>query len=211
MVEILCTQRGSITSYGALSGRRLLLILPCCRARTGPDVEPERGQSTPPMRCQRRRICCGDSAGSPVRHRKGVSSQHNRVRNILAEQSHGLAQFVIVVVQERGSRRCGVIGPRRRARYAGGAGGSAPTLCWKRRLRIVVSRRRGWNPNGAGSAGSCLAVSARSATSALSVGRACVCGHVAQHPRRSEEDTTCAIYRVEWDAMAGDGAPSERI
>ena len=85
MVEILCTQRGSITSYGALSGRRLLLILPCCRARTGPDVEPERGQSTPPMRCQRRRICCGDSAGSPVRHRKGVSSQHNRVRNILAE------------------------------------------------------------------------------------------------------------------------------
>ena len=42
-------------------------------------------------------------------------------------------------------------------------------------------------------------------------GRACVCGHVAQHPRRSEEDTTCAIDRVEWDAIAGDGAPSECI
>ena len=85
MVENLCTQHGSITSYGAPSGRRLLLILPCCRARTGPDVEPERlGNRLMPMRCQRRRICCGDSAGSPVRHRKGVSSQHNRVRNILA-------------------------------------------------------------------------------------------------------------------------------
>ena len=111
MVEILCTQRGSITSYGALSGRRLLLILPCCRARTGPDVEPERGQSTPPMRCQRRRICCGDSAGSPVRHRKGVSSQHNRVRNILAEQSHGLTQFVIAVFQERDSVAAGRLTP----------------------------------------------------------------------------------------------------
>ena len=53
-----------------------------------------RGQSTPPMRCQRRRICCGDSAGSPVRHRKGVSSQHNRVRNILAHLYHAPTQFL---------------------------------------------------------------------------------------------------------------------
>ena len=87
----------------------------------------------------------------------------------VAEQSHGLAQFVIAVVQERGSRRCGVIGPRRRVRYAGRAGGSAPTLCWKRRLRIVEPRRWGWNPNGAGSTGSCAALSARIATRALSV------------------------------------------
>ena len=57
MVEILCTQRGSITSYGALSGRRLLLILPCCRARTGPAVEPERGN---------RLRQCGVSAGEYV-------------------------------------------------------------------------------------------------------------------------------------------------
>ena len=169
MVENLCTQRGLITSYGAPSGRRLLLILPCCRARTGADVEPERGQSTPPMRCQRRRICCGDPAGSPVRHRKGVSSQHNRVRNILAEQCHGLAQFVVGVLQQRDSRRCGVLGPGRRTRYEDAAGGSGPILCWKRRWRIVELRRWGWNPNGAGSTGSCAALSARSATRALSV------------------------------------------
>ena len=34
---------------------------------------------------------------------------------------------------------------------------------------------------------------------------------VAQHPRRSEGHTTCAIDRVEWDDLAGDGASSERI
>ena len=35
--------------------------------------------------------------------------------------------------------------------------------------------------------------------------------YVAQHPRRSEGNTTCAIDRVEWDAVAGDGTASERI
>ena len=35
--------------------------------------------------------------------------------------------------------------------------------------------------------------------------------YVAQHPRRSEGDTTCAIDRAEWDDLAGDGASSERI
>ena len=33
-----------------------------------------------------------------------------------------------------------------------------PILCWRARLRFVVLRRWGWNPNGAGSAWSCAAV-----------------------------------------------------
>ena len=35
--------------------------------------------------------------------------------------------------------------------------------------------------------------------------------HVAQHPRRSEGDTTCAIDRAERDVVAGDEAAFERI
>ena len=42
-------------------------------------------------------------------------------------------------------------------------------------------------------------------------GRARLRGYVAQHPRRSEGDPTCAIDRVEWDVVAGDAAASERI
>ena len=85
-----------------------------------------------------------------VCHRNSGPPQHNWHRNILAEQGHGLAQFVVGVLQQRDSRRCRVLGPRRRVRYAGAAGGSAPTLCWKRRVRIVEPRRWGWNPNGGG-------------------------------------------------------------
>ena len=36
-------------------------------------------------------------------------------------------------------------------------------------------------------------------------------GYVAQHPRRSEGEPTCAIDRVEWDTVAGDRAASECI
>ena len=56
----------------------------CGAVDPGPDLawKQNGGKSTPPMRCQRRRICCGDSAGSPVRHRNGVSPQHNHGRNI---------------------------------------------------------------------------------------------------------------------------------
>ena len=97
------------------------------------------------------------------------SPQHTCHRNILAEQSHGLAQFVIAVVQERDSVAAGCLAPGDAHATGAQPGGSGPTLCWKGRLRIVEPRRWGWNPNGAGSAGSCLAVSARSATSALSV------------------------------------------
>ena len=42
-------------------------------------------------------------------------------------------------------------------------------LCWGARLRFVVPRRWGRNPNGAGSTGSCAATSVRSARSAVSV------------------------------------------
>ena len=42
-------------------------------------------------------------------------------------------------------------------------------------------------------------------------GRTRVRGDVAQHSRRSEGDTACAIDRVERDVVAGDEAASERI
>ena len=67
---------------------------------------------------------------------------------------------------EAAARRALAIGTNS---YGGAAGGSGPTLCWKGRLRIVEPRRWGWNPNGAGSTGSCAALSARIATRALSV------------------------------------------
>ena len=87
----------------------------------------------------------------------------------MRETTHGPAQFVVGVLQQRDSRRCGVLGPGRRTRYEDAAGGSGPILCWKRRWRIVELRRWGWNPNGAGNPGSCAALNARSATRALSI------------------------------------------
>ena len=51
----------------------------------------------------------------------------------------------------------------------GEAAGQAPSCVGAHEVRFVVPRRWGWNPNGAGSAGSCSATSVRSALSAVSV------------------------------------------
>ena len=41
-------------------------------------------------------------------------------------------------------------------------------------------------------------------------GRAGVCGHLAQHPRRSQADQACAIVEPEWDRLAGHRRPTKR-
>ena len=66
----------------------------------------------------------------------------------------------------------------------GAGGGSGPLLCWRVRVRFVVSRRWGWNPNGAGRAGGCAAVRTRSVLSAESV------------PSRARTAPTSATHRM---------------
>ena len=47
--------------------------------------------------------------------------------------------------------------PGDEGRYPRRGGGSGPILCWRARRRFAVPTRWGWNPNGAGSTGSCSA------------------------------------------------------
>ena len=96
-------------------------------------------------------VQCAADLSAAQRHTEHVGDE------AVAEQRDGFAQLLIGVVHGRGPRRWGA-SARERGRYAGADGGSGPILCWRARLRFVVLRRWGWNPNGAGSAWSCAAV-----------------------------------------------------
>ena len=85
------------------------------RSRIAGSWKQNGGKSTPPMRCQRRRTCCGDSAGSPVRHRE---------RRLSATQSR--------------PQHMPSTGPASMLRLAGPSGSAA---CTPRSRRAAASRR----------------------------------------------------------------------
>ena len=129
------------------------------------------GSRTPPRRW-------GHSPRLPVKPPPYANTQpHPQPRELGDTQTAGLlAQrpFTISVCPSRRWRSVVADTSRqwpRQTRTRALHGGSGPILCWNRRYRFNVSRRWGWNPNGAGRTGGCRSTRARRAQGAVSVSR----------------------------------------